>query len=133
MRWDDASASSRARVDKRCHTWYNEIVMVAKKKLKAVDFFSGAGGLTYGLPQAGITVLAGIDIEGACKKTYEENNKGPRFLTEDITQYMPAELERELCIEPDAIAKMIGNAVSPKFAEGIGRQVLKFVKEVYCD
>ena len=133
MRWDNTSGSSRARVDKRCHIWYSEIVMVAKKRLKAVDFFSVAVGLTYGLQQAGITVLAGIDIEGACKKTYEENNKGSRFLTEDITQHTPAELKRELCIEPDAIAKMIGNAVPSKFAEGIGRQVLKSVKEVYCD
>lgn len=40
------------------------------KKLKAVDFFSGAGGLTYGLRLAGIDVLAGIDNDTTCKETY---------------------------------------------------------------
>jgi len=32
-------------------------------KLKAIDFFCGAGGITCGLQQAGIKVLGGIDID----------------------------------------------------------------------
>lgn len=31
-------------------------------RYKAVDFFCGGGGMTYGLRQAGINVIAGVDI-----------------------------------------------------------------------
>ncbi len=48
--------------------------MGKKAKLKAVDFFCGAGGMTYGLSKAGIDVKAGIDIDISCKETYEINN-----------------------------------------------------------
>jgi len=69
------------------------------KKLKAIDFFSGAGGLTHGLKAAGIDVVAGIDNDGICKETFELNNEGAVFLEKDITKYQPSELERELKIK----------------------------------
>ncbi len=47
--------------------------------IKAIDFFCGAGGLTRGLLDAGIQVLAGIDNDSDMRDTYEKNNK-PRFL-----------------------------------------------------
>lgn len=49
----------------------------ATPKFYAIDFFCGAGGTTNGLIAAGGQVIAGIDKEGECKKTYEENNKNP--------------------------------------------------------
>lgn len=68
-------------------------------KIKAVDFFSGAGGLTYGLRMAGIEVLAGIDIDPSCKLTYEKNNRNSVYLERDITKYVPHDLEKELGIK----------------------------------
>lgn len=53
-------------------------------KLKAVDFFCGAGGMTYGFTKANINVLAGIDIDISCKETYEINNPGSKFIHADI-------------------------------------------------
>ena len=57
----------------------------------AIDFFSGAGGTTRGLIDAGGYVIAGIDNDGRCEKTYTENNKNTtldgkcaRFLNYDI-------------------------------------------------
>jgi DNA (cytosine-5)-methyltransferase 1 len=44
------------------------------KSIKAIDFFSGAGGMTKGLQLAGINVFAGVDFELSCKNTYEKNN-----------------------------------------------------------
>lgn len=67
-----------------------------KHQLKAIDFFSGAGGLTYGLRMAGIQVMAGIDNDKICKTTYEKNNPGSIFLERDITQYSPEELTKDL-------------------------------------
>ena len=33
------------------------------KHYKAIDFFCGGGGMTYGLRQAGIDVIAGVDFD----------------------------------------------------------------------
>lgn len=64
--------------------------------LKAIDFFCGAGGITCGFQQAGIQVLAGVDIDITCKETFEKNNQyknyellktldgGPQFIDEDV-------------------------------------------------
>ena len=67
-----------------------------KQKLKAIDFFSGAGGLTSGFRMAGVEVLAGIDNDSSCKETYERNNEGSIFLEKDVREYSPSDLEKEL-------------------------------------
>jgi len=54
----------------------------------AVDFFCGAGGMTSGLIKAGLHVLAGVDNEPLCEKTYRQskNRDGsrPGFICKDI-------------------------------------------------
>lgn len=67
-----------------------------KSNLKAVDFFCGGGGMSYGLQSAGINILAGIDYELSCKETYETNIKNAKFIQADIFQLSPKELEQEL-------------------------------------
>ncbi|RZJ35969.1 MAG: DNA cytosine methyltransferase [Chryseobacterium sp.] len=41
----------------------------------AIDLFCGAGGLAFGMKQAGINIAAGIDIDPACKFPFESNVK----------------------------------------------------------
>jgi len=65
-------------------------------KFKAVDFFCGGGGMSYGMKLAGIDVLAGIDHEENCKKTYEANIKGAKFILADVFELKPAFLQRKL-------------------------------------
>jgi DNA (cytosine-5)-methyltransferase 1 len=54
----------------------------------AIDFFCGAGGMTNGLIRAGLNVLAGIDNELLCEKTYRQNKnrdgRKPKFICKDI-------------------------------------------------
>lgn len=50
----------------------------------AVDMFCGAGGLTYGFEQAGISVQKGLDIDRDSKFPYETNTNA-EFSTVDIT------------------------------------------------
>ncbi len=67
-----------------------------KKKTKkpiAVDLFCGAGGMTYGLIKAGLTVSRGIDIDPTCRYAYEENNKVP-FLEKDIRSFSTNQLKK---------------------------------------
>lgn len=70
-----------------------------RQLLRAIDFFCGAGGVTCGFNKAGIQVLAGIDIDGSCKDTYEKNNKESKFIHADISQYSPRNLERDVNIK----------------------------------
>jgi len=53
-------------------------------RFKAIDFFCGGGGMTCGLRQAGIDVIAGVDFDGNAKETYEFNNPGSVFIHKDI-------------------------------------------------
>jgi len=66
--------------------------------MKAIDFFCGAGGLTRGLLDAGIVVLAGVDNDAALKDTYEKNNSPSRFICSDIKTVEIAKLRKELGI-----------------------------------
>ncbi|QDL99515.1 DNA cytosine methyltransferase [Rhodopseudomonas palustris] len=57
----------------------------------AIDMFCGAGGTTRGLLDAGGYVIAGIDKDPKCERTYTENNgnftldrKPPYFFCRDI-------------------------------------------------
>ena len=63
-------------------------------RLKAIDFFCGGGGMTCGLRQAGVDVIAGIDFAEECKETYEFNNRGSRFICADIKSLEVETLER---------------------------------------
>ncbi len=60
-------------------------------KIKAVDLFCGAGGLTHGLKRAGIDVKLGIDIDPACRYPYEANNEA-KFLLKSVEDVSATEL-----------------------------------------
>ncbi len=68
-------------------------------KFKLVDFFCGAGGMSCGFSQAGVKILAGIDIEKQFEKTYLENNKTAKYINEDITKYKPEQLQQTLSLK----------------------------------
>jgi Site-specific DNA methylase len=53
--------------------------------IAAIDLFCGAGGLTRGLLDAGINVVAGYDIDARCKFPYEYNNQPACFINESVT------------------------------------------------
>ena len=62
--------------------------------IKAIDLFCGAGGLTRGLIDAGVKVVAGFDTDQHCKHAYETNNKGAKFHCRDVSRVSGAELKR---------------------------------------
>jgi len=64
--------------------------------MKALDFFCGAGGLTRGLLDAGIQVLAGIDADANCRETYVRNNPHATFLHYDISSLDKSTLRQQL-------------------------------------
>lgn len=53
-------------------------------KPKAIDLFSGCGGLTLGLKQAGFHVVAAIENDELAVDTYRANHRGVKVWREDI-------------------------------------------------
>ena len=70
----------------------------------AVDLFCGAGGITRGLMNAGIPVIAGYDIDGACKYPYEQNNPPAFFVSKSVSGLSGRELRR---LYPKRIIKIL--------------------------
>lgn len=65
----------------------------AAQRVTCVDLFCGAGGLTHGLIAAGVPVVAGVDIDEACRHPYEANNRGTSFYARDVPKLTATELE----------------------------------------
>lgn len=74
-------------------------MLTNNNQIKAVDFFCGGGGMSYGMKNAGIEILAGIDYEPECKETYEANIKGAKFIQANVFDLKVKDLERELDIK----------------------------------
>ena len=60
-------------------------------QIACVDLFCGAGGLTHGFVLEGLPVVAGIDLDPACRYPYVANNHA-QFLERDISTVDAAEL-----------------------------------------
>lgn len=55
-----------------------------ERDVVCVDLFCGAGGLTRGLIDAGVKVVAGVDFEEMCQHPYEANHTGIKFHNADV-------------------------------------------------
>jgi DNA (cytosine-5)-methyltransferase 1 len=97
-----------------CETQKANVMIRAKvPEFLAVDFFSGAGGTTRGLLDAGGYVIAGVDKDRACERTYTDNNgnttldrKPPHYLCRDIfpsTKAHPEGQQAKLMKELDVL------------------------------
>jgi DNA (cytosine-5)-methyltransferase 1 len=76
-----------------------ENAKMLKTNLKAVDFFCSGGGMSSGMQNSGIKILAGIDYDNTCKETYEANIKGAKFIHADVFEYKEQELEKQLNLQ----------------------------------
>ena len=64
----------------------------APVRATAVGLFCGAGGLTHGLLDAGVSVAAGYDVDEACRFPYEHNNAGAKFEPTSVAELTAATL-----------------------------------------
>lgn len=69
------------------------------KSIQALDLFCGAGGLSCGLQEAGIEVVAGLDFDQRCEYPFTENIGGV-FLGEDLAT-TPSESLKDHFKTPD--------------------------------
>jgi DNA (cytosine-5)-methyltransferase 1 len=59
-----------------------------------VDLFCGAGGLTHGLIDAGVRVVAGVDSDAACEHPYTANHEGVAFHRHDVADLNASVVEK---------------------------------------
>lgn len=64
-------------------------------RVRAVDLFCGAGGLTHGLIKAGVDVTAGVDCVESCQYAYTYNNRAV-YLQRDVRDVHASDLTRYL-------------------------------------
>ena len=59
--------------------------MLIRNNIGVVDLFCGVGGLSHGLKQGGLNIIAGFDIDKTCEYAYTHNN-GAQFFDTDISK-----------------------------------------------
>ena len=84
-------------------------------EISAIDLFCGVGGLSYGLEQSGISVVAGIDLDDSCKYAYEENTNG-EFLSMNIADVSGDDLNQSYWGDDDKVKILVGCAPCQPFS-----------------
>lgn len=79
-----------------------------EQKLTAIDLFSGAGGLTCGLKQAGFRVLTGVEINSLAARTYRANHPDAGLVEADIRTLSPHAVMESLNLERGSLGLLAG-------------------------
>lgn len=79
-----------------------------EKKLLAIDLFSGCGGLTLGLKQAGFNVIGAIEIEMTAAETYTKNHPEVLLWQKDIQKIKGSEILKSLGIKKGELDLLAG-------------------------
>ncbi|MDH4163622.1 MAG: DNA cytosine methyltransferase [Nitrospirota bacterium] len=85
------------------------------RNIVAADLFCGAGGLTRGLLDSGIRVVAGFDIDEACRYPYEKNNRPAIFKKKSVTDISGKQLKA--FYPADAVCVLVGCAPCQPFSK----------------
>lgn len=83
------------------------------KNMEAFDLFCGVGGLSYGLKQAGIRIIGGLDSDVSCRYPYEANNG--KFIGCDIENVDTSTILN--LYSKDAIQILVGCAPCQTFSK----------------
>lgn len=78
------------------------------KNNTAIDIFSGAGGLSQGLKQAGFDVRAAIESNEVFAESYKLNHSDTSLSISDIKDVDPQKLLEELLLEPGELDLLAG-------------------------
>nr|AIT69752.1 DNA cytosine-5--methyltransferase [uncultured bacterium] len=77
-------------------------------KPTAIDLFSGCGGLTLGLKQAGFRVIGAVENSELAVKTYKKNHKGVQVWEKDIRKLAVKSVAKKLGLEPGDLDLLAG-------------------------
>ncbi|HGP3596941.1 TPA: DNA cytosine methyltransferase [Yersinia enterocolitica] len=77
-------------------------------EITALDMFSGCGGLSQGLLQAGFSVKAAIEIDLKAKETYEQNHPHSLMYHADVRSLDPNKILHDLNMNPGELTLLAG-------------------------
>lgn len=80
----------------------------SEKTLHAVDLFSGCGGLSLGLKEAGFVVVAAVEVDLKAQETYQLNHPSVRLYAQDIRELDPAEVLKAAGLKPGELELLAG-------------------------
>jgi len=78
------------------------------KQPKAVDLFSGCGGLSLGLSRAGYDVIAAVEFDRLACETYRLNHRSTRLFESDIRQLSTTDLMNETNLDVGELDLLAG-------------------------
>jgi DNA (cytosine-5)-methyltransferase 1 len=78
------------------------------RSLRAVDLFSGCGGLSLGLRQAGFDVVAAVEVDRKAQETYRLNHPAVRLHAQDIRELDPIAVLLEAGLKPGELDLLAG-------------------------
>jgi DNA (cytosine-5)-methyltransferase 1 len=78
------------------------------KRLTAIDVFSGCGGLTLGLKQAGFEVIGALDNDPLAVETYCANHKNVIVWETDIRNFSVYQVKRQLKLQKGDLDLLAG-------------------------
>lgn len=78
------------------------------KKRTAIDLFSGAGGLSQGLKQAGFSVVGAVESVPTYAESYKMNHPKTNLKLSDITKIDPFEYMKELGLKAGDLDLLAG-------------------------
>lgn len=78
------------------------------RKFTAIDLFSGCGGLTQGLKDAGYDVKGAVEIDNKARATYALNHPDVPLIGSDISKLSATQLMESLGIKPEELDLLAG-------------------------
>lgn len=81
---------------------------MAKAKKKAIDLFSGCGGLSLGLKQAGFSVVGAVELDDLAVETYKKNHSKTKVWCGDIRTLDPQKIRKELKLKKGELDLLAG-------------------------
>lgn len=79
-----------------------------RNKLTAIDLFSGCGGMTEGLKQAGFSVRGAVEIDPLAAATYKLNHKRVKVWQKDIRKISPTRMLKDLKLRRGEVDLLTG-------------------------
>jgi DNA (cytosine-5)-methyltransferase 1 len=81
---------------------------ITREPLTAVDLFSGCGGLSCGLKDAGFHVAAAVEIDNRAQATYKLNHPTVRLYMQDIRTLDPKQVMNDTGLMPGQLDLLAG-------------------------
>lgn len=96
--------------------------MREREELTCLDLFSGCGGISSGLSQAGFQVVGGLDHWGDALTTYRRNFPKAKALEADLSQVRPRTFMREARLRKGELFLMVGGPPCQGFSKNVPRR-----------